>query len=114
MSATPAYEFLARPPRTAKPRKRGLTVVSDKAKSLAQSKDIIETVSEVIDHIKIPDHVGVMWRYPAELVRSKNTLYAEAGIRRSRAAYLSKWPRCRERSRSTWNALPRSILAASK
>ena len=109
MSATPAYEFLARPPRTAKPRKRGLTVVSDKAKSLAQSKDIIETVSEVI-----PDHVGVMWRYPAELVRSKNTLYAEAGIRRSRAAYLSKWPRCRERSRSTWNALPHSVLAASK
>ena len=79
-----------------------------------RSKDIIETVSEVIDHIKIPDHVGVMWRYPAELVRSKNTLYAEAGIRRSRAAYLSKWPRCRERARSTWNALPRSILAASK
>ena len=28
-----------------------------------RSKDIIETISEVIDHIKIPDHVGdiVLW-----------------------------------------------------
>lgn len=75
-----AFDFLARPPRPAKPRKQGLSVVSDKAKSLAQARDIIETVGDIIDHIKLPDHVGLMWRYPAELIRSKNELYAKAGI----------------------------------
>ncbi|HET9662767.1 MAG TPA: phosphosulfolactate synthase, partial [Burkholderiales bacterium] len=69
MNATPAYDFLDRPARPAKPRTRGLTVVSDKAKSLAQAKDIIETVGDVIDHIKIPDHVGLMWRYSAAAIR---------------------------------------------
>lgn len=80
MNAEPAYDFLVRPARAAKPRTRGLTVVSDKAKSLAQARDVIETVGDVIDHIKIPDHVGVMWRYSAEAIRRKNALYADAGI----------------------------------
>lgn len=80
MTSKPAFDFLVRPPRAAKPRKRGLTVVSDKAKSLAQARDCIETVSDIVDHMKIPDHVGVMWRYPEELIRSKNALYAQAGI----------------------------------
>ena len=80
MPAKPAFDFLIRSASAAKPRTRGLTVVSDKAKSLGQARDIIETVGDIIDHMKIPDHVGVMWRYPAELVRSKNALYAQAGI----------------------------------
>jgi phosphosulfolactate synthase len=80
VTGKPAYDFLDRPARTVKPRSRGLTVVSDKAKSLAQTKDIIETVGDVIDHIKIPDHVGVMWRYSASFLRSKNALYGAAGI----------------------------------
>ena len=75
-----SFEFLARPPRSAKPRKQGLTVVSDKAKSLAQARDIIATTGDIIDHIKLPDHVGLMWRYSAEFIRSKNQLYAKAGI----------------------------------
>lgn len=80
MTAGAALEFLVPPPRSAKPRKRGLTVASDKAKSLAQARDIVETVGEIIDHMKIPDHVGVMWRYPARLLRAKNRIYAAAGI----------------------------------
>jgi phosphosulfolactate synthase len=80
MSAKPAFEFLVRPARTAKPRRRGITVVSDKAKSLVQARDIIETVGDIIDHMKIPDHVGVMWRYPEELIRTKNAIYTQAGI----------------------------------
>jgi phosphosulfolactate synthase len=80
MATKSAFDFLVRPVRAAKPRKRGLTVVSDKAKSLAQAGDIVETVGDIIDHIKIPDHVGLMWRYPEELIRKKNALYAQAGI----------------------------------
>lgn len=80
MNKTETFDFLVRPPRSNKPRKTGLTVVSDKAKSLAQARDIIETVGDIVDHIKLPDHVGLMWRYPAELIHSKNDLYAKAGI----------------------------------
>lgn len=35
---------------------------------------------DIIDHMKLPDHVGLMWRYPLELIRSKKQLYAKAGI----------------------------------
>jgi phosphosulfolactate synthase len=80
MTTAPAFDFLDRPARAVKPRSRGLTVVSDKAKSLAQARDFIETVGDVIDHMKLPDHVGVMWRYSAALIRQKNEAYAQAGI----------------------------------
>ena len=80
MTHKPAFDFLARPPRSAKPRKRGLTVVSDKAKSLAQAQDFVETVGDIVDHMKIPDHVGVMWRFSAALIKKRNALYAKAGI----------------------------------
>lgn len=80
MTTKPAFEFLERPPRALKPRTRGITVVSDKARSLADAASFIETVGDVVDHMKIPDHVGVMWRYPAALIRKKNALYAKAGI----------------------------------
>jgi phosphosulfolactate synthase len=80
MSQTAAFDFLARPPRSAKPRRLGLTVVSDKATSLAQAREFIETVGDIVDHMKIPDHVGIMWRYAPELIRRKNEIYARAGI----------------------------------
>lgn len=28
---------------------------------------LVETMGDIIDHMKVPDHVGIMWRYPAEL-----------------------------------------------
>jgi phosphosulfolactate synthase len=80
MSTEAAFDFLARPPRTAKPRRRGLSVVSDKSKSLAQAADIVETMGDIIDHIKMPDHVGLMWRNPPQWTREKNALYNRAGI----------------------------------
>lgn len=78
--AGPAFGFLARPPRSAKPRTLGLTVVSDKSLSLAQAADLVETAGDIVDHVKLPDHVGLMWRNAAEWIRSKNALYAAAGI----------------------------------
>lgn len=80
MAQQAAFDFLARPPRSAKPRKQGISVVSDKARSLAQAADIIETMGDIIDHMKLPDHVGLMWRNPPEWIRKKNELYARAGI----------------------------------
>lgn len=80
MTARAAFDFLLPPPRSPKPRKQGLTVASDKARSLAQARDFVETVGDIVDYMKIPDHVGVMWRYPARLLRAKNRVYAAAGI----------------------------------
>jgi phosphosulfolactate synthase len=80
MTYVPNFDFLARPERSLKPRTSGLTVASDKAKSLSQTHDIIETVGDIVDHMKLPDHVGIMWRYPADLLQKKNELYAQAGI----------------------------------
>lgn len=80
MSHPPAFDFLARPPRSAKPRRLGLTVASDKSKSLADAASLVETAGDIIDHMKLPDHVGLMWRAPADLIRKKNAIYARAGI----------------------------------
>lgn len=75
-----AFDFLARPPRSAKPRRTGLTVVSDKSLSLGQAADLIETAGDVVDHVKLPDHVGLLWRNAPEWIRKKNALYAAADI----------------------------------
>lgn len=80
MKSDSAFDFLKRPPRATKPRMRGLTVVSDKAKSLAQARDLVETIGDVVDHIKMPDHVGLMWRYSPDLIRRHNAIYVQAGI----------------------------------
>jgi phosphosulfolactate synthase len=77
---TAAFDFLARPSRPAKPRKTGLSVASDKTRSLVETAGIIETAGDIIDHMKLPDHVGVMWRQSADWLRRKNALYTAAGI----------------------------------
>ena len=75
-----AFDFLQRPPRDRKPRKRGLTVASDRGVSLAQAQSIIETMGDILDHIKCPDHVGNMWRWPADWIKKKNAYYSSVGI----------------------------------
>ena len=75
-----AFDFLERPARDQKPRQRGLTVASDRGLSLEQAKSIIETTGDILDHIKCPDHVGNMWRWPAEWIKRKNDYYAGVGI----------------------------------
>jgi phosphosulfolactate synthase len=80
MSAESGCNFLVAPQRARKPRHRGLTVISDKAKSIADAHSYIETVGDIIDHVKMPDHVGIMWRYSPDWIRQKNAVYAAAGI----------------------------------
>lgn len=79
MSQT-AFAFLDRPTRSRKPRKTGITVGSDFGLSLAQARDIVETASDIIDHVKMPDHVGLLWRFDEDLIRRKNDIYLAAGI----------------------------------
>ena len=107
MGPTAAFDFLARPPRSTKPRKRGLSVVSDKARSLAEAAGIVEVAGDIIDHMKLPDHVGLMWRYPPELIRKKNELYVRAGID-TLPGWIAHWKEMSE-APATKIARPRQI-----
>ena len=80
MTAGNAFDFLERPPRARKPRKRGYTVASDKGLSKADTRSVIETSADIIDHIKCPNHVGNMWRWSPEWIREKNDYYMSVGI----------------------------------
>lgn len=62
--------------------------------------------------MKLPDHVGLMWRLPGELIQKKNAIYKEAGIETLLVEYRTKSPRCRAKSRSSWSAL-RSLASAA-
>lgn len=74
------FPFLERPARSAKPRRSGLTVVSDMGLSLAETRSLIETAGDIVDHVKITDHVGILWRYPEEWVQQKTAFYRQHGI----------------------------------
>jgi len=76
----PAFGFLERPRRSRKPRQTGITVGSDFGLSLAQARDVVETAGDIIDHIKMPDHVGLLWRFDENLIKRKNDIYLAAGI----------------------------------
>lgn len=75
-----AFDFLERPARSQKPRQRGVTVASDRGLSLTDAQSVVETSADIIDHIKCPDHVGNMWRWPAEWIKKKNAFYNSVGI----------------------------------
>lgn len=81
MSIGNAFDFLPRPIRALKPRSRGLTIAIDRAKSLVEVQSVVETNGDIIDHIKISDHPGTMWRYPPDFLKKKNQVYGNAAIR---------------------------------
>jgi phosphosulfolactate synthase len=74
------FSFLQRPERVRKPRREGITVALDWGRSLTDTQSFIETVGDIVDHMKLTDHIGLMWRYPQDFIRAKNRLYSEAGI----------------------------------
>ena len=80
MSQGNAFDFLDRPARGRKPRARGVTVASDWGFSLTEAESIIEVAGDVIDHMKMPDHVGLMWRWDADWIRRKTAYYDSVGI----------------------------------
>ena len=80
MSGESCFDFIDRPPRSAKPRKTGLTVCSDTGLSIADAKSLVEVGGRIIDHVKYVDHGGVLWNYPPEWVKEKNAYYRSVGI----------------------------------
>jgi phosphosulfolactate synthase len=77
-----AFGFLRIPARPVKPRKVGLTIVTDRGLSLRQTEDLFETFGPILDYIKLTDFVGLATRYSADWLRRKAALCAqhEVGI----------------------------------
>ena len=80
MTLSPCFDFLDLPHRSQKPRTTGITVMSDRGMSMAESRSLVEVAGDIADHIKLTDHLGIMRRYPEEWIKGKNALYREAGI----------------------------------
>ena len=74
------FPFLQRPARAQKPRTRGVTVALDWARSITDAESYVETVGDIVDHMKLTDHIGLMFRYSPDYIKRKNAIYAKAGI----------------------------------
>lgn len=64
----------------AKPRNRGMLLMSEVGIPLRQSADIIEVAAPIIDYAKITDHAGLAYRLTADWLRKKVKLYNDHGI----------------------------------
>ena len=56
-----AFDFIQVPPRSVKPRERGLTVVADKGLSVRGLEDLIEVAGEYVDWLKIGISAPRIW-----------------------------------------------------
>jgi phosphosulfolactate synthase len=79
-SETSGFPFLKRPARAQKPRTRGVTVALDWGRSIADAESYVETVGDIVDHMKLTDHIGLMFRYSPDYIKKKNAVYRKAGI----------------------------------
>lgn len=69
------------PSRSAKPRRQGLTVVTDRAMSGHEIDGLIEVAGDLVDLAKFTDHTGVAVRFQPDYFRRRNQRWQSAGIR---------------------------------
>jgi len=74
-----AFDFIQVPPRSVKPRERGLTVVADKGLSVRGLEDLIEVAGEYIDWLKIG--IGAPRIWSRDFLRRKIELCHRSEIR---------------------------------
>ncbi|MBI2323069.1 MAG: phosphosulfolactate synthase [Chloroflexi bacterium] len=102
-----AFGFLRVPTRSGKPRKTGITIVTDRGLSLRQTEDLFESFGPVLDYIKLTDFTGLVTRYSADWMRRKTAICRQhdvgvlpGGIAFQLAALQSQaerfFDRCRE------------------
>jgi phosphosulfolactate synthase (CoM biosynthesis protein A) len=77
LAKTSGFPFLKRPARAHKPRTRGVTVALDWARSINDAESYVETVGDIVDHMKLTDHIGLMFRYSPDYIKRKNAIYAK-------------------------------------
>ncbi len=74
------FEFLDayRPP--AKPRDLSITIANDRRLSHEGVRSLMEIGGNVLDHIKIVDHYGLVARFDESWLKEKLAIYHEAGV----------------------------------
>lgn len=75
-----AFGFLRVPTRPGKPRKTGITIVTDRGLSLRQTEDLFESFGPVLDYIKLTDFTGLVTRYSADWMRRKTAICRQHGV----------------------------------
>lgn len=75
-----AFGFLRVPARPAKPRKVGITIVTDRGLSLRQTEDLVESFGPILDYIKLTDFTGLVTRYSADWMRRKTALCRQHNV----------------------------------
>lgn len=75
------FGFLRIPRARKKPRDRRWTVMSDRSRiPISEQSSLLELIGDVVDRVKLDDHVGLIYRLPAELISRKIAVYREHGI----------------------------------
>ncbi|MQA80329.1 MAG: hypothetical protein GEV10_17915 [Streptosporangiales bacterium] len=72
--------FLRLPARGAKPRSHGLTVVKDRRLATTAAAGLCETAADVVDWIKLTDHVGLIRDLDLGRLTARIALYHETGL----------------------------------
>ena len=74
------FPFLKLPERTPKPRKVGVTIMSERGMPPGYQRDFLRMAADIIDYAKFTEHQGNIDGYPRELIEEKIETYREFGI----------------------------------
>lgn len=75
------FGFLRIPRARKKPRDRRWTVMSDRSRiPISEQSSLLELTGDVVDRVKLDDHVGLIYRLPAEVISRKIKVYRDHGI----------------------------------
>lgn len=76
----PGFGFLKIPEARKKPRDRRWTIMSDRSIPVSHQLPLMEMMGSIVDRVKLVDHVGLMYRLPAELLSRKLAIYRDFGV----------------------------------
>lgn len=74
------FGFLDLPEARKKPRDRRWTIMSDRCIPLSHQLPWMEVLGDIVDRVKLVDHVGLMYRSSADFLSRKLAIYREFGV----------------------------------
>jgi phosphosulfolactate synthase len=74
------FGFVTIPQPLPKPRELRWTVLSDRSVPMSVQRDHLEVIGDIVDRVKIGDHIGMLSRLPWQFYVKKNQLYRKYGL----------------------------------
>jgi len=78
--AEPGFGFLKIPEARKNPRDRRWTIMFDRSIPVLHQLPLLEMIGDIVDRVKLVDHVGLMCRLPAEVLSRKLGIYRDFGV----------------------------------